>query len=306
MSKKQIKTNKQMLSLVKNAIVHFIFCSKNDLMTDEIFKVFLNSVSLNHLDDNTILKSSRIRKLIDWNRINKRQKIRLISRDPSLIKEFNLSFSEYSITELEMFLRFHPEYANDLNIDFDKITPRECLILLNIDVDICEFIDFSKLHFTRIEMQQLIKKFSFEDRIIKNINFDLLDNYLKRMVLKKTKMKYVSKIKFEDFGILDWEDLIKKNPEFLNIFNPDYFPNFNLEIFTKGDCSSLINLAGILPGAYDLIEKNKHKISSYGWEKLLFLDYEKYSMICDWEKLNNLSFKILKKKYPDIEKFKVS
>ena len=50
--------------------------------------------------------------------------------------------------------------------------------------------------------------------------------------------------------------------------------------------------------------ENKDKISGLGWEKLLLLDYQKYSPICNWKSLKNLNFKILKKVYPEIEQFK--
>jgi len=75
-------------------------------------------------------------------------------------------------------------------------------------------------------------------------------------------------------------------------------------LFLKDDCFNLVKIAGYVSEAYSLIEQNKEKISGLGWEKLLLLDFKKYSPICNWAYLKNLNFKILKKTYPDIEQYK--
>lgn len=297
MAKKQMFINdSNVKQLVGDAILHYIFSFKHVEMPDEVFSLFLNEVSIHSMDDQTLLKDKRIRNLIDWNKLNNKQLIRLITRDTTIIEEYNLDFKKFSITELEMFLRFHPEYVSQLNIDFDNLSPKECIVLLNIDSNASDFIDLYHINFNRIDMQYLVKKFVHNEKIINSLNFNLMDNYIKRYILKKTNLKYIVNIDINSFGILDWEDLIQKNPNFFSLCK--------IENFIKGDCSFLVNIANCVPEIYELIDKNKEKISALGWEKLLLLDFKKYSPICNWTIMRNLNFKILKKTYPDIERFK--
>ena len=83
-----------------------------------------------------------------------------------------------------------------------------------------------------------------------------------------------------------------------------FFKYCNQDILVNNDCLNLIKIAHCVPEAYDLIVNNADKISGLGWEKLLKLDFKKYSEICNWSSLNNLNFKILKKLYPEIEQFR--
>ncbi len=296
MGKKQILiSDSNVKDLVSNAILHCVFSLKHDDMPDYVFKLFLNEVSIQSMDDQTLLKDKRIRQLIDWSKIDRKQLIRLMTRDLTILNQLDFDLQQFTITELEMFLRFHPEYVGRLNIDFDNLTSKECIVLLNIDSNACEFIDFQTIKFTRIDMQYLVRKFIHNERIMNNLNFNLMDNYIKRYILKKTNLKYLNNINLDSFNSLDWEDLIQKNPNFYKLCNP--------ERFIKGDCSFLVNIANCVTEVYDLIVENKDKISAHGWEKLLLLDLKKYSPICNWAIMHNLNFKILKKTYPDIEKY---
>ncbi len=297
MSKKQhiFLSQKIIKELVNDCFINHVFSSCHDKMDDNMFQIFLKNININSLDDESFLKDERIRRMVDWENMSRKKIIRLMTRDLSILNYIDFEKQKFSITELEIFLRFHPEYINDLNIDFDKIIPKEVLILLKIDPGFCEYVDLYNVQFNRLELQELVKNFIFNENVITKINFNLFDNYINRYVLKKTSTKYIDKINLDSLNVLDWVDILQKNP--------GMFKYCNTDLFLKGDCFNLIKIASCVYEAYELIEKNKDLISGLGWEKLLLIDLEKYQKICNWSKLNNLNFKILKKKYPDIEKY---
>lgn len=298
MFKNQIKNLNlnEIKNFIEESAIHYIFRTKHAEMPDELFKIFLNSVTLQTLDDNSFLKDKRIRNLVDWNKINRKQLIRLMTRDLTILEQVNFEDQKFNIIELEMFLKLHPEYINRIDFDFDNITVKECMVLLNIDVNAAKYMKIGLIPFNRLELQCLIKKFVLDDYIMNSLDFNNMDNYIKRFVLRKTGVKYLNKINLNEFNELDWVDLIQKSPMFFKYCNQD--------ILVNNDCLNLIKIAHCVPEAYDLIVNNADKISGLGWEKLLKLDFKKYSEICNWSSLNNLNFKILKKLYPEIEQFR--
>lgn len=295
-NKINLLSDKSWKKLMGEGFLYYVFTNVHYNMPDEIFSLFLNHVSLVSLEDRCFLEDERVRRLVDWNKINRRQLIRLMTRDVSILDKVNLKEKKFRIEELEFFLKFHPEYVNKFDIDFDNLLPKEYIVLLNIDPDFCDYCDLKSIPFDRLQLQDIVKKFIHNDKIVGSLDFNKFDNYIKRQILKKTGSKYMDRINLESFSVLDWVDLLLKKPGFFYLCNKN--------IFIKEDCFDLVKIAGVVPEAYDLIVENKDKISGLGWEKLLLLDYQKYSPVCKWESLKNLNFKILKKVYPEIEQFK--
>lgn len=302
MAKKQIKkdfTYKQIIELVENGIISYVFKNNHESMPNELFQYFLNNTGINNIDDYSCLRDKRIRSLIDWNKVPKNKILRLITRDTSLIDEINFDLHLFTITELEIFLKFNPEYISKLNIDFENITPKECIIILGIDQNAHYYINFNKIQFSRLDIQTLVKKFAQNEDIINALDFNSMDNFIQKNLLKKTGDKYLGDLNLEKFTVLDWLDLIQSKPTL--------FKYCNLDLFVKGDCYYLTKLAQLSNEKiiYELIEKNKNNLSALGWQNLLILDFKKYSPICNWAILKNGNYKILKKSIPDIENYRL-
>ena len=216
-----------------------------------------------------------------------------MTRDISVLDNINFEAQKFSILELENFLKFHPDYINKINVDFSNLTTKEVLILLKIDNQSHHYIDFNKLEFSRLEIQHLVKYFINNEEIINKLDFEKMDNFIYKFIIKKTKGKYLKKINTSKLTVLDWLDIIQTNPSMISICD--------LNIFLFGDCYYLTKLASISNDKkiYELIKQNKNKISGLGWEKLLILDFKKYSPICNWAALKNGQLKKIKSIYPD-------
>lgn len=295
-NKINLLSDKSWKKLMGEGFLHYVFTNVHYNMPDEIFSLFLNHISLISLEDRCFLEDQRIRKLVNWNKVNRRQLIRLMTRDISILDKIDLKEKKFRVDELEFFLKFHPDCVNRFDIDFDNLLPKEYIVLLNIDPNFCDYCDLKTIPFDRLQLQEIVKKFVQNEKIMNKLDFDKFDNYIKRQILKKTGEKYIDRINIKLFNALDWVDLILKRPSFFNLCDKG--------VFIKDDCFYLVKIAGSVPEAYNLIVENKDKISGLGWEKLLLLDYQKYSPICNWKSLKNLNFKILKKVYPEIEQFK--
>jgi len=306
MSKKQIKNHFDInlsKSLIGDAIINYIFKSRHFQMPDEIFKIFLKYVisdGLDGLDDYSLLSDQRIRNIIDWKDIPRKKLIRLFTRDTSIIDEIDFDKMNFTILELEGFLKFHPQFIGQVYIDFENITPKEVLIVLFIDKDAHELIDFDQITFSRLELFKMVKRFVYDDEILNKLNFNQMDNFMYRHILIKTKDKHIDKINLTSLNILDWLSVLQHCPTL--------FDYCDLSIFTQGDCYYLTKLAEISndPKIFELIKQNKNNIGSLGWQNLLMIDFEKYSPLCNWTILKNSNFKKLKSKYPDIEKYQIS
>lgn len=303
MSKKQIKKDyniDKIKELIENGILNYTFRMNHRKMPDDIFRLFLNSIVINSLDDYSLLSDDRIRALIDWNSIPRKKLVRLFTRDVSIIDKIDFDNFDFSVSELENFLKFHPEFINKLNIDFETITSKEALILLLIDKTSHHYIDFGFIKFKRSELQQLIKQNIHEEEIMNKLDFNEFDNFICRYILKKTGTKYLDKINLKKFNVLDWINIIEHTPSL--------YKYCNLNLFIQGDCYYLTKLAAVSnnPEVFDLINKNRKSISGLGWQKLLLLDFQKYSPICNWESLKSFNFKKLKNVYPNIEQYRIN
>lgn len=262
-----------------NAICHFTLFNVKEI-DDEFFKKILNFIDLSNINDREFFSNERIKKFINYDRINKKQLIRLAVRDPDILNRVNISKFKFRIKELEYFLKMWPEYVDLFNFDLKKISGDELMILLKININYGKETDFNSIKFSKYHVTELIKNFYHRDfLIVKILEIEnLLDNFQIRQLILQTGNKHFSKLNLEKLNELDWYTILENRPEL--------FQFCNIDIFEKNDCYLLTKLARFIPNVESIIIKNKDKISNLGWENLLKLDFERYYPHCCFDCLS--------------------
>lgn len=265
-----------------NAICHFTLFNLKEI-NDDFFKKLINFVDLSNINDREFFANERLKKFVDYNRINKKQLIRLAIRDPQILNNININKFKFKIKELEYFLNLWPEYTELFKFDIKNVTADELLILLNININYVDQIDFAKIKFSKFHLTKLIKKYNHRDQIIKKIlsSNELLDNYQIRNLILQTGDKYLHNLDIGKLNELDWLNILS--------YKPELFVHCDLQIFEKNDCYLLTKLAKYIPDVELLIIKNKEKITNLGWENLLRLDFEKYYPLCCFDCLSTVT-----------------
>lgn len=267
---------------VHNAICHYTLFNIPEL-DDETFKRLLDSIDLSNLTDREFFSNERIRRFADYEKIPKKQLIRLITRDPEIINKVNIAKFRFKIKELQYFLKLYPEYITLFNLDLKRVDGDEFIILMDVDVNYVNEIDFEKITFTKYQLSELLKKFHHRPAIIdKILNSERLssdlDNYQIRQLIRNSGDRYIRKLDLVKLNDLDWFELLSHNPELAEYCDT--------EVFERNDCYMLVRLVRYIPALHTLVESNKDKISNIGWEKLLHYDFERYYPLCCFECLD--------------------
>lgn len=255
----------------------------NKDITDEFFEKLINFIDLSNLSDREFFSNEKIKKFVNYDRISKKQLIRLITREPEIINKVNIGKYKFKIKELQYFLKMWPEYVDVFNFNMENITVDELIVLMGISMSYSELVDFNRMSFGKYHITDFIKNFSHRhvlmNRLIDSVGFrESMDNFHIRTLLKKTGTMYIEKLDISKMNEFDWFEVIKSNHEMIEYCD--------LSVFEKNDCYLLAKLARFSPNLVPFIEKNKDRISNLGWEHLLRVDFETYYPMCCFDCLN--------------------
>ena len=267
---------------IHNAICHYTLFNCPEI-NDEFFRMLLEKIDLSNITDREFLSNERIRRFVNYERISKKQLVRLITRDPEILNKVNISKFRFKIKDLEYFLKLWPEYIDLFNFDTKNLSGDELLILLKVDVKYITELNLESIEFTKYQLTELIKGFQHRGAVMKRF-FDskriagMLDNYQIRQIINLTGESYVDRLDLSRLNDLDWFEILQKNPKML--------PYCDTSIFEKNDCYMLVRLIRFIPELDELVIANKDRITNLGWEKLLWYDFEKFYPLCCFDCLD--------------------
>lgn len=261
---------------IYNAICHYTLFNHPEI-NDDFFKKLINFIELSNIPDREFLSNKRIKAFVDYERVSKKQFLRLMIRDQEIINKINIDKFKFKVKELERFLKVRPDLIGLFNFDMSKISGDELMILLELNQNYfleadLDSIDLSKYHITNV-----IKNHSKNETIMMkllscNSARSKIDNFHARSMIIKTGKKYIEHLDISGFTEFDWFEIIKTNPELISCCD--------MSVFEKNDCYFLAKLARFVPTISPYIFKNKDKISNLGWEHLLRVDFETYYPMC--------------------------
>lgn len=288
------------IDAIKNAICHYVIFNLSHTLDDDEYCKMINFIDpdyLKKISDDDFLKDKRLCKYIDYNRINRTQLIRLMIRDESIIEYIDLKKTEFKILELEFFLKIHPDKLKCFEFNVDNLTGREAIILLATDLNYLYEIGFEKIKFSRLELQELINNFYDVEEVINKIDFELLDNFILKTIIIKTKDKYINRIDLNKLNNIDWVDILKIYPDLFCYCRPDIFTSSN-------GLYQLVNLVKSVDGFDHLIIENKDNLTALDWEMLLLHD-EKFIDYCNFSLFKTINWNSILKEKPHLKDFRV-
>lgn len=267
---------------IHNAICHYTLFNCPEI-NDEFFRMLLEKIDLSNITDREFLSNERIRRFVNYERISKKQLVRLITREPEILNKVNINKFRFKIKDLEYFLKLWPEYIDLFNFDTKNVSGDEFLILLRVDVKYISELDLESIDFTKYQLTELIKGFQHRGAVMQRFLDSekvsaMLDNYQIRQIINLTGERYVDRLDLSRLNDLDWFEILQKNPKML--------PHCDTGIFEKNDCYMLVRLIKFIPELEDLVVANKEKITNLGWEKLLWYDFEKFYPLCCFDCLD--------------------
>lgn len=290
---------------LKKAICHYacLYLSKN--FSDKIFRLILNKIDSGNIDDRFLLNNERIRSNINWNKLNRKQALRLMCRDTQILDLIDLNVYKFSLSELELFLKSHPQYLSNpkyrnlFNFDFTNLTGKEILMLLRLDLNLIYEIEMSNNRFSKIEYSELIREFHTIEEVMNKLNLNDLDNFHIRTLLIYTGERFISELNLALLQVLDWVEILKMRPEM--------FKYCNIAMFEQSTSSYLkAKIAHYVPIYNSLITKNIEAVDALSWEYLLIYDTEKYIDLCDWSKLTETNWNNILREKPELSKYRKS
>lgn len=267
---------------IHNAICHYTLFNCPEI-NDEFFRMLLEKIDLSNITDREFLSNERIRRFVNYERISKKQLVRLITREPEILNKVNINKFRFKIKDLEYFLKLWPEYIDLFNFDTKNVSGDEFLILLRVDVKYISELNLESIDFTKYQLTELIKGFQHRGAVMQRFLDSekvsaMLDNYQIRQIINLTGEMYVDRLDLSRLNDLDWFEILQKNPKML--------PHCDTGIFEKNDCYMLVRLIKFIPELEDLVVANKEKITNLGWEKLLWYDFEKFYPLCCFDCLD--------------------
>ncbi len=298
-SKVNSYTEEESKLLISHAICHFALTNNYNNLTKDQIKNFMEFINPGSVTDAFILDPNVI-DLVNFNSFPKRQIIRLIQKDASIVNRIDVNKFEFRVKELESFFQYYPHYVRDfielLEINLKELTSLEVLILIRFDINFINDIEVDKIEFNRTEYMYLIKHFHHVELIMSQLNLKLMDHFVAKELIILSGAKYLDKINQDNLSYLDWLDILVKRPELLKYCN--------LTIFERGDCYYLAKLACYFDELYDIIEEHKDDISALGWEKLIMHNDVLYTPICNFNKFKNSNWNNILPTKPWLSKFK--
>lgn len=292
-------TSKDKKQIIARGICHFVALFEDEYLSDAFFKHLLPYVNVNYIPDKELLSNKKLIENVDWNRFDNMKIVRLAIRDESVLERIDLESRDFSIKELLPLFLYHPTLVEYFDIDFSKLTGIEAINMLEINPDFIDKIELSKYDYDKLQLNEIIKKFSSKDKIIEQLNLSNIEHFALRNLLLKTGNKYINKVNLSILKNTDWIEILSIRKELLEYCN--------LLLFEKGDCFLLTKLVILFPELDYLIEENKNKITAMGWENLLIHNPEKYKSICNfslftrkhWDSIINYhrDFEELKKQF---------
>lgn len=267
---------------ILNAIWHYTLFNCPEI-NDEFYRELLNRIDLSNISDREFFSNERIKRFVDYERVSKKQLVRLITRDPEILNKVNIGKFRFKIKDLQYFLKLWPEYIDLFNFDIKDISGEELIILLNVDSKYADKVDFEKVAFTKYELSDFLNAFRHRKPIItkalssKKIVSEL-DNFQTRTIILNSGTEYINYLDLNKLNNMDWFEILKVHKEMIDCCD--------VSIFEKNDCYLLVKLLPYLPQLEGLVISNKDKISNIGWEKLLRYDFEKFYPLCCFECLD--------------------
>ena len=290
------------IKIIANSIINGIFCTDWHLMSNEELKHICSVLDYPSLEDRYICDNEHVYPYIHWDKLDKMQAIRIVSRNKKLLDKINLKKYTYKVKDI--FFLLQSDYKlifKFFDFDYNNLSQEDAHAIFCLGKDeFLKLIDITKYNFGFIEMMDIIRAYEYKRDVIEKLKYQILKNYQVTEILMNTGKESLDLFNIEMLNTLNWLDLLSQQPEF--IYNCDF------EKFIKGDPFNLIQLVVLFdkPDLTYLIDKiDMGDITAFGWEKLLIYKPEQFINHCDFNKLNENNWMEISLYRPELLSYKL-
>lgn len=289
--------DKQTLTILFNSLANSIFQNSFDKMSIDELKHLCKVIHYPSIPDRYFVDNPSLYNFINWNKLTKMQAIRIIIRNEDLLTYIDLKKYNYRIKEIFFLIKKKPKMLfTHFNFDFSNLAHEDAYFLACLGIrEYIDMINIKQYSFNFLESMDIIRSHSYNREIITMLPYKELKGYQVAKILINTGEKNLDLFDINLLTTLDWLDLLPHQPDFLDFCDFQKFKN--------GDPFNLIQLVVMFdePDLSHLIfEIEKRNITSFGWEKLLISDSEKYIDICDFYKLNEHNWTVISSFHPGL------
>jgi len=252
-------------------------------MSNEELKHICSVLDYPSLEDRYICDNETLYPYIHWDKLDKMQAIRIVSRNKKLLSKINLKKYTYKVKDI--FFLLQSDYTlifKFFDFDFNNLSQDDAHAIFCLGKDeFLKLIDITKYKFGFIEMMDIIRAYEYKREVVEKLNYTILKNYQITEILMNTGEESLDLFDLEVLSTLNWLDLLSHQPKF--IYSCDF------ERFVYGDPFNLVQLVVLFdkPDLTYLIGKiDMRNITPFGWEKLLIYKPEQFIEHCDFSKLN--------------------
>lgn len=291
----------QDFQIITRAMINHLFCMGRDTLSNEELRHVCENMYYPAIEDRYLANDPALYPYIKWDRLDKMQAIRVVTRNPDLLEKIDLKKYNYKVKEVFFFIQ--KDYKNlfkYFDFDFSNLNQDDAYFLLCFGKEeFLELIDIKKYKFSFIESFEIIKAYNFQREVVELLNYDELKSYQITEILIMTGDEFLDLFSLDVLTTLDWLKLLMYQPGFIN--------NCDFEKFIEGDPFNLVQLIVLFekPDLSYLLDKiDLKKITPFGWEKLLIYKPDKFAPICDFSKLNESNWAVLLEECPELLKYK--
>jgi len=290
------------IKIITNSIINDIFCFEWDSLSKDELKHICSVLDYANIEDRYICDHEALYPYIHWDKLDKMQAIRIVSRNNTLLSKINLKKYTYKVKDI--FFLLQNDYTlifKFFDFDFNNLSQDDAHAIFCLGKDeFLNLIDITKYKFGFIEMMDIIKAYEFKREVIEKLQYTTLKNYQVTEILMNTGEESLDLFNLETLSTLNWLDLLSQQPEF--IYRCDF------DKFVHGDPFNLIQLVVLFnkPDLTYLIDKiDIDDITPFGWEKLLIYKSEKFIDRCDFSKLNESNWTEIGLSKPELLVYKL-
>lgn len=289
------------LNTIVKSMLNYTFCMYKDVMTKDELLHLLNTIDYEKIEDRYLADDPRLFPYIHWDRVTKMQAVRMAARNLEILNYVDLKKYDYRIREVFFLIKrdFNILFKY-FNFDFDNLSRDDAYFLLCLGSDkFYKMVNVKKYDFNFIEMINIIRAYNYNKSVITDLNYSELKNYQITEILIMTGEESLDLFNLDELSTLNWLDLLMYQPNF--IYRCDF------EKFIDGDPFNLVQLVVMFdkPDLTYLLDKiDLNKITPFGWEKLLIARPDKFASLCDFKKLNEANWVVIRAYSPELLAYK--
>jgi len=271
-------------------------------LTPSMLKKLSKSVDFNLIPDRVIVNNEDVRRIVDWDSMDKMKLIRVFIRcidvGTDIADEIkpHLDGHQYKIKNIIHLLGRRPHYIEYFPIDLNKLKTIEAASLLSIgETYFLNKIDLSNYRFNFKESMNIIQGYNYRRDIIEQVNYKALKGYQIAEILIESGERDLDILSTSKMTNIDWINLLERRPEMLKYC--DYSK------FNRGDIYYSIRLCCMFETpdlSHLVLDRDISEITPFGWEKLLIEKPGKFLAFCNFEKLDDNNWSNILEVHPQL------